>query len=92
LYRPPSHLQRGEGPICQDGDARSTSRAPRPDTRGVPAVMGTSTRNGVVVVGLIVGLLIVIAIALVLLKVAIAAGLVGLIALILLILLLLGRI
>jgi len=43
-------------------------------------------------VGALIGFLIIVAIALVLLKVAVAGGILGLIALILLILLLLGRI
>jgi hypothetical protein len=43
-------------------------------------------------VGAIVGLLVIVAIVLVLLKVAVAGGIVGLIAIVLLILLLLGRI
>jgi hypothetical protein len=43
------------------------------------------------VVGAIIGLLVVVAIVLVLLKVAVAGGILGLIAIVLLILLLLGR-
>jgi hypothetical protein len=43
------------------------------------------------VVGAIIGLLIIVAIVLVLLKVAVAGGILGLIAIVLLILLLLGR-
>jgi hypothetical protein len=49
-------------------------------------------RGGTDVVGALIGLLIIVAIVLVLAKVAIAGGILGLIALILLILLLLGRI
>jgi hypothetical protein len=44
------------------------------------------------VVGAIIGLLVIVAIVLVLLKVAVAGGILGLIAIVLLILLLLGRI
>jgi hypothetical protein len=44
------------------------------------------------VVGTIIGLLVIVAIVLVLLKVAVAGGILGLIAIVLLILLLLGRI
>jgi hypothetical protein len=49
-------------------------------------------RGGTHVVGALIGLLILVAIVLVLAKVAVAGGILGLIALILLILLLLGRI
>jgi hypothetical protein len=48
--------------------------------------------GGTQMVGALIGLLIVVAIVLVLLKVAVAGGILGLIALILLVLLLLGRI
>jgi hypothetical protein len=51
----------------------------------------SKTRKGPTVVGALIGLLIVVAIVLVLLKVAVAGGILGLIAIVLLILLLLGR-
>ena len=50
-----------------------------------------SERKGLTMVGGLIGLLIVIALVLVLLKVAVAGGILGLIAIVLLILLLMGR-
>jgi hypothetical protein len=55
------------------------------------SVRGRGKTGGKNMVGALIGLLIIIAIVLVLLKVAVAGGILGLIAIILLILLLLGR-
>ncbi len=76
-------------------------REPRPVSRfsrgglGIEAQQFSESiqkaKKGPTVVGAIIGLLIVVAIVLVLLKVAVAGGILGLIAIVLLILLLLGR-
>lgn len=55
------------------------------------AAFAPAETEGTQMVGALIGLLIVVAIVLVLLKVAVAGGVLGLIALILLVLLLLGR-
>jgi hypothetical protein len=70
------------------------SRHPRFVKRIDPIAGESCLRNtgGTDVVGALIGLLIIVAIVLVLAKVAVAGGILGLIALILLILLLLGRI
>jgi hypothetical protein len=71
-----------------------TDRRPRTFVKEIDPIAGgfrLPKTGGTPVVGALIGLLIIVAIVLVLAKVAVAGGILGLIALILLILLLLGR-
>jgi hypothetical protein len=71
-----------------------TEPRPRRFVKEIDPIAGEfrlQTTGGTLVVGALIGLLIIVAIVLVLAKVAVAGGILGLIALILLVLLLLGR-